>query len=120
MLRPGWTFQQIIGYKDAPQINPLIHIYQEFGGQTGPWWLTPVILAIGGAEMGRVVVQGQPEQTVHETTISKITKAKWTGGMAPSGRVPALQMRSPEFKPLSSNYQTRKKKVWELEVWLKW
>jgi hypothetical protein len=32
--------------------------------------------------MGRIVVQGQPRQTVHETPISKIIRAKWTVGVA--------------------------------------
>jgi hypothetical protein len=31
--------------------------------------------------------------------ISKITRAKWTGGVAQVVSVPALQMQSPEFKP---------------------
>jgi hypothetical protein len=34
-----------------------------------------------GAEIGRIEVLGQPQQIVLET-ISKITRAKWTGGMA--------------------------------------
>jgi hypothetical protein len=32
--------------------------------------------------MGRIMVQGQPQQIVPETLSPKITKAKWTGGMA--------------------------------------
>jgi hypothetical protein len=31
------------------------------------------------------MVQGQPEQIVHETPICKITKTKWTGGVAQAG-----------------------------------
>jgi hypothetical protein len=46
------------------------------------WWLTPVILATWGADLGRNVTHGQPGQIVHETPISKITRAKWTGGVA--------------------------------------
>jgi hypothetical protein len=42
----------------------------------------PVILTTWEAEIGRIVVQGQPGQIVHKTTISKITTAKWTGGVA--------------------------------------
>jgi hypothetical protein len=42
----------------------------------------PIILAIWKAEIRRIKVPGQPRKTVHETPISKITRAKWTGGMA--------------------------------------
>jgi hypothetical protein len=38
-------------------------------------WLTLIILAIWEAEARRMVVQGHPRQIVHETLISKITKA---------------------------------------------
>jgi hypothetical protein len=40
------------------------------------WWLTPVIIATGEAEIRRIVVQGQPRQTVLQTTIFKTTRAK--------------------------------------------
>jgi hypothetical protein len=46
-------------------------------------------------------------QIVWETPISKITRAKWDWKCGSSGRVPALQMRSPEFKP---HYQKKKEK----------
>jgi hypothetical protein len=39
-------------------------------------WLTPVILAIWKAEIGKIAVQGQPGQIVYENSISKITRAK--------------------------------------------
>jgi hypothetical protein len=44
-----------------------------------------VILANWEAEIGNMVVQGPFRQIVHETnemSISKVTKAKYTGGMA--------------------------------------
>jgi hypothetical protein len=40
-----------------------------------------VILATWETEIQRMAVQGQPAQIVHET-ISKITRARWTRGMA--------------------------------------
>jgi hypothetical protein len=33
-------------------------------------------------EIRRIVVEGQPRQIVLETSISKITRTKWAGGMA--------------------------------------
>jgi hypothetical protein len=42
----------------------------------------PVILATWEAEIRRITVQGQPRQIAGETPISKITRAKWTGGVA--------------------------------------
>jgi hypothetical protein len=46
-------------------------------------WLTPVVLATWEAEIRRFVVLVQPKQVFLETTpISKITRAKWTGGVA--------------------------------------
>jgi hypothetical protein len=41
----------------------------------GCWWLTPVILATWEAE---IEVPGQPNSS--QELISKITRAKWTGG----------------------------------------
>jgi hypothetical protein len=40
------------------------------------------MLATWKAEIEKTAVQGQPNQIVCETPISKITIAKWTGGMA--------------------------------------
>jgi hypothetical protein len=48
--------------------------------------------------MRRVVVQGQPEQIVLETRISKITRAKWTGGVAQ-----VVELLLCKHKALSSN-----------------
>jgi hypothetical protein len=48
----------------------------------GSWWLTLVILATLEAEIRSMAVQGQPRQMVQEIPIFKITRAKWTGGMA--------------------------------------
>jgi hypothetical protein len=45
-------------------------------------WLTPVILVTWEPEIRGIKVQGQPGQIVDKTPISKITKAKWTGGVA--------------------------------------
>jgi hypothetical protein len=42
---------------------------------------TPVILVIWEAEIRRITIQGQPRQIAWETSISKITRAKWTGGV---------------------------------------
>jgi hypothetical protein len=64
-------------------------------------WLAPVILAIWEAEIWRIIVQGQPRQIVHETPISKITRAKWTGGVTQ-----AVQHLPCKHEVLSSNPST--------------
>jgi hypothetical protein len=54
-----------------------------------------------------ITIQGQPRQTVIETPISKITSAKWIGGLAQAVQHPLC-----EHETLSSNLShTRKKKV---------
>jgi hypothetical protein len=65
-----------------------------------------LILGMWGVEIGRITVQGQPRQIVCETPISKITRAKWTGGM------PALQVWSPELKLVPP----KKKKLLEADT----
>jgi hypothetical protein len=45
----------------------------------GYWWLTSIILAAWEAEIKRIKVLGQPRQSSLD---SKITRAKWSGGMA--------------------------------------
>jgi hypothetical protein len=41
-----------------------------------------IILATWEVEIRKIMVQGQPGQILQETPISKITRAKWTGGVA--------------------------------------
>jgi hypothetical protein len=48
-----------------------------------------VILATQEAEIRRISVPGQPREIVLEIPSSKITRAKWTGGVA-QVVVPAL------------------------------
>jgi hypothetical protein len=76
--------------------------------ETGCLWLTPVILTTWEAEIRRISSR-QHGQIVRETPISKITRAKWTGGMAQVVRASALQSRSPEFKPLPQRRKKGKK-----------
>jgi hypothetical protein len=62
-------------------LNPLYYTIKKMF-KAGYQWLTPIILATWKAEIGRIKVRGQPGRIVHETPISKITRAKWTGGVA--------------------------------------
>jgi hypothetical protein len=57
------------------------------------------------------VIQGQPRQTVHETPISKTTRAKWTGGVAQG-----VEQLLCKHKVLSSNLSPIKKKFIEVYV----
>jgi hypothetical protein len=50
----------------------------------------PIILATQEAEMRRMVVQGLPKQTVHETPISKKKKKNHSKDCGSSNKVPAL------------------------------
>jgi hypothetical protein len=45
-------------------------------------WLTPAVLATQGAEIGRIVVRSQPEQTVYETLSQKNPSQNRVGGVA--------------------------------------
>jgi hypothetical protein len=59
-------------------------------------WFTPVILATCKGEIGRIA-KGQPEQIVHLTHLqNNHSKTDWRCGS--SSRMPAVQIRSPEFK----------------------
>jgi hypothetical protein len=44
-------------------------------------WFTPVILATWEAKIGRISIWVQPQQIVRETPSTKITRAKWIGGV---------------------------------------
>jgi hypothetical protein len=57
------------------------------------------------AEIRSITVQGQPGQTIHKTSISKITSTKWTGGMAE-----VIEHLLCNHEALSSNPSTTKKK----------
>jgi hypothetical protein len=53
----------------------------------------------------------------------KINRAKWTGGMAPSGRVPTLQAQGLEFKlqfhPLKKKMDTQiRRKIYSIVLML--
>jgi hypothetical protein len=54
------------------------------------------------------MVGGQPKQIVLKTSSPKKTKAKWTGGVVPAFRVPALQLRSPELNRSPTKKRKRK------------
>jgi hypothetical protein len=61
------------------------------------------------------VVQGQPRQIIHETPLSKITKAKMYWRQGSIGRVPVLQVQGPEFK--LHFHQKRKNRGREMAKW---
>jgi hypothetical protein len=57
-----------------------------------------VILATSEAKIERLTMPGQPGQTVGET-ISNITRAEWTGGIAHTVEHPLCKAQNHEFKP---------------------
>jgi hypothetical protein len=61
----------------------------------GHQWLVLIILA---TEIRKITVSGQPGQILCETPISKIARAKWTGGVAQ-----AVEHLLCECEALSSN-----------------
>jgi hypothetical protein len=69
-----------------------------------------VILATLEAKIRRMMVQGQSEQTVHETLISKITRAKWTGDVAQEIKHLLCKCKA-EFK--HESHQKKKKSITE-------
>jgi hypothetical protein len=62
------------------------------------------MLATWEAETGKIKNGGQHRQIVHKTPISKITRAKWTGGVDQ-----AVEYLLFEYKVLSSNPNPTKK-----------
>jgi hypothetical protein len=70
--------------------------------RTRHWWLIPEILAMWETEIGRIVVWGQPWQIVWEIPISKITRAKWIGGVAQVVEHLLCKCKTLGFKPHST------------------
>jgi hypothetical protein len=65
----------------------------------------PGILATWDVEIQRISIPGQPRQIVHETPISKITRAK-----RPEGMAQAVECLLCKHEALSSNSSPIKKK----------
>jgi hypothetical protein len=65
----------------------------------------PIFLATWEAEIGRIVFGGQ-----HETPISKITRAKWTGDVAQTVECLLCKCKALCSKPSPTK---KKKRVWK-------
>jgi hypothetical protein len=79
-------------------------------------------LATREAEIRRIVAQGQSGKIVQETPISKITRAKWSGGVARVvdhllGKCEALNSNPSPIKTKSQQTKKAAKlKDWEVEA----
>jgi hypothetical protein len=80
-----------------PAINKLV--------LAGHQWLTPVILATWEVVIQRITVLGQPREILHQTPISKISRAKWAGGVAQ-----VVECLLCKCQALISNFSPKKKK----------
>jgi hypothetical protein len=69
------------------------------------WQLTPIILATWEAEIWRVAVQRPAQANSSGDSISKMTRAEWTGGVAQ-----VVEYLLCTYKALSSNSSPTKKK----------
>jgi hypothetical protein len=54
---------RVMAYGSSNHITPLLKTFTATRRQ----WFTPIILATSQAEIGRIVVQGQPREIVPET-----------------------------------------------------
>jgi hypothetical protein len=101
-----WSFLLVTCFPDHSLIfrSDFMHgkyrKYIKRKNKAGYWWLTSIILATWEAEIRRIMVQ--------EIAISKIFRAKWTGGVAQTVEVPASPVWSPEFKPILPKKNERK------------
>jgi hypothetical protein len=93
---------------EGPEFKPQYHKKKPktLWGQSQ--WLVPLILATWEAKIGRIEFWGQPGQTVHDSSISKITRAKWIGGVTQAVECLLCKWEDPEFK---LQYHKKKKKT---------
>jgi hypothetical protein len=89
----------------------MISVHQETKTGQAPEVQVAVILATWKAEIGRIMVWGQPGQILFKTPLSKNNQVKMDWRCGSSSRMPALQTQSPEFKSQShaKNKQKQKK-----------
>jgi hypothetical protein len=71
--------------------NELAFIYMRKKASSRLQWLTPKILAIGEAEIGRILVQDQSRQILHEIPSPKCNQIEMDWRCGASGSAPALQ-----------------------------